>query len=75
VARCTISFTRANVWIGPNSRHQYARNASSFPTVNDPPLRIEYPPTPIMNTLLRNPTARLNGKNRLRALIARTCCS
>ena len=32
-ARCTMSLTRASVWIGPNSRHQYARNITSLPGV------------------------------------------
>ena len=33
-ARCTMSFTRARVWIGPKRRHQYARKATSLPGVN-----------------------------------------
>ena len=55
----------------PDCHH---RNASNLPIVKLPPVRIEYPPNPIMKMLLKNPTPRVKGKNRLRARMARTCC-
>ena len=75
IARCTMSFTRASVCTGPNSRHQYARKAMSEPSVKLPSVRMKYPPAPSIAMFEKNPTTRVTGKKRYRALIALICWS